>query len=646
MRELSIDIETYSEVDLRKVGTHVYAAHPSTEIMCLAYAIDDDPVQIWRVAEGEKCPEDFRTAWTTDGVIRRAWNAGGFEMLFHGEINRLVDPFVRVDPILGHPCYTSEWSDTMIRSAYWGGPMGLDMASAWAFGLPFTKDMAGHRLMLQMSKPRKRAGGHISKWHEDDPAKYDRLCAYCMADVEVERAISKAIPPLPHATQKDWELDWEIMQRGMPVDLSKVEALQDIAEMEIDCLNQDMYELTQGEVRTTSSVGALLKWVQAQAPELGVTALDKASLEAVFHRQPHNAVPLNVRRALGLRYDAAKSSVAKLQAFRNTTGDDGRVRGLTQFYGASRTGRWAGRLLQVQNMPRPIKNPRTALERISSDLRSCFVAPAGSEFIVGDFSQIEARVIAWLADQHDILDVFRQGEDVYTYTANKLGSTDRQFGKVLVLACGFGMGPGKFQETAKTYGLDLSFEAASNAVKSWREANPAIVQYWRALEDACKRAISEWPAPGPIPVGQGFVQVAMGKGRLSRSLLIRLPSGRHLVYRNACLVKGDEDWKGMQIAYDGVNQYTRKWEQLTTYGGKLAENVTQAVARDFLMHALWQLDGNGYNPLVTIHDEVVCLENSISAMPRTAKSVMERVPPWAVNFPLAADVKAMRCYGK
>jgi DNA polymerase len=338
--------------------------------------------------------------------------------------------------------------------------------------------------------------------------------------------------------------------------------------------------------------------------------------------------------------------------WQDAPGEPTRVRGMLQFYGAFRTGRWAGRLIQLQNLPRgTVKKIDDAIQMalsgasvpgmemffgpalgiVSSALRGCLVSAPGHQLVVVDFSQIEARVVAWLAGQQDILDVFAAGEDVYVYTARQNGSNDRQLGKVLVLACGFGMSAKKFRDTARTYGLILSEEQAERAVKGWRRANAKIVQFWYDCDNAARLVIKNADANGNhAPITVGPVQFAMWRGHM----LIRLPSGRHLVYRDAKLVPGR--FSDKSISYMGVDQYTRQWSRQHTYGGKLVENITQAVARDIMRDATLGADRAGIAVEMLVHDEMVCEVETSKAQWAldTLLAIMRTRPAWAPGLPV------------
>lgn len=639
--KLYIDFETCSTADLRRTGAHRYAKDATTQIICMAYAFDDEPVQVWT-------PNDPFPTRVRDHVLARrtihAWNAGGFEEVIW---NEHLMPYAT-------PNY-QQWRCTMIKAAYWGLPMSLEQAGA-ALHLPIQKDMAGKRLMLQMSRPR---ADKVSFWHQTDTAKLERLKAYCMQDVEAERLIDKELLDLPPDELALWQLDRKMNARGLLLDARMVTTLGRLVIQEQTTLRNECGALTG---YSPTQTGPLLAWINARwiaGPSL--PDLTKATVAAALARP---MLEPKARRALEIRQEYAKASTAKLTAMLNAADPDGYIRGLTQFYGATRTGRWAGRLVQIQNLPRPtIKHVDWAvrdilsgqhdveyirdmygrpLEVVSSLLRSCFVPGPDEHFIVGDFSQIEARMIAWLAGQTDILRVFASGQDPYVYTAKKVGSDNRQFGKVLVLACGFGMGGNKFQETAKTYGITLTPLEAQSAVSAWRGANPKIVRFWYSLDDAVRAALSE----DMKTVFSCGVNVGMGRGKLSGCLLIQLPSGRYLTYRNARL--RDDGEARESIVYEGMNQYTRQWEDVRTYGGKLAENITQAAARDVMAQALTNLRPAIITPRATVHDEIICTaqdRHSHEAYDHM-KRVMSAPVLWAPNLPVAADVKIMFRYGK
>ncbi len=626
--KLHIDLETFSAAELKKTGAWRYAEDPSTGVFCMAYAFNDEPADIWK--EGDPLPIRIRQHVEAGGEVH-AWNAM-FELAIWTRICATR---------FGWPqLFISQLRDTMAAAAYWGLPLSLDMA-AHASGARVRKDALGSKLMLKLSKPRK--GG--TWWHQDDPSLLPGLYDYCRNDVDAERAIAATIPELPPSEQRVWEADMTINMRGVMLDMNLVNKLKTFTDWEKAELDRQMDRITCGEATACTQTSRILAFVQKNNPH--VTSLTKEAVDAAL------AGPLTpvAREVLELRQAAAKSSTSKLNAMLACVCADGRVRGLLQYYGANRTGRWAGRLVQVQNLPRPTTkrvpqlirmvldgatpdevglfiNP---LDAVASIIRGCFTAAPGKKFFQQDLSQIEARVVAWLSGQDDILDVFARGEDVYVYTANKMGSNDRQLGKVLVLACGFGMGWPKFQATARTYRLFLSDDQAQEAVTVWRQNNPAVVSYWKSAQEACVWAIRN---PGRrIVIGPKGRQVTIGlsaTGRTRGHLLVKLPSGRYLVYRDAKLEQGQY---GPEITYMGVNQYTRKWERLRTYGGKLVENWTQAVARDVQAEATVNIETQIPGIVMSVHDELINENDDASGM----AAIMNAPPSWAVGLPVTSD---------
>ena len=643
---LSLDFETQSTADLRKTGAHVYAEHASTSVICMAYAFGNEPVQIW--TRGEEFPQRVMDH-VAAGQDVHAWNINFELAIWNNALTRQVPDLPPLD--------VEQCHDTMARAAYWGLPMSLDKAGP-ASGANFRKDKTGHGLMLRMSKPRRlNMDGTPVWWADTEQKKLDALKAYCVRDVETERSIAALLPPLPDDEREIWLMDARMNLRGLMIDLPLVNALQALTEASLKDLSRQMSEITKGEVTNVTTVAKLTAWLKENGLE--VDSLAKADMGDLLKR-PDLSDP--VRAALLTRQTAAKTSTAKLKAMLACAGSDSRVRGLVMHYGANRTGRWAGRLVQVQNLARPMKGLDTdlaikhvlegadaetiefvhgkPLDVVSSCLRPCFVAAPGKTFAVCDFSAIEARVVAWLAGQKDILDVFASGEDVYVFTANRIGSDDRQLGKVAVLGLGFGMGPMKFVDAAKVYGITLTEERAREVVDAWRKANSKIVKFWYALESAARAAIER-----DEETEVGKVRVRMARGKLAGSMLIILPSGRHLVYRAARLEFNEGR---SQITYDGINQFTRNWEPVRTYSGKLAENVTQAVARCLLADAMLRMDKRGMNIVASIHDEVVCEvpEAQGELAYKSMRTIMADGPAWAKGLPLGGAGWVGKRYGK
>jgi DNA polymerase len=636
-RRLSIDFETRSLVDLRRAGVYAYSEDASTSVICMSYAFDDEPVRTWY--RGQEFPDSVRAHVAAAGEVR-AWNANFELTIWNNTLTRQVPGLPVLSP--------AQTNDTMARAAYWGLPLSLDDAGP-AAGVHVQKDKEGHALMMRMCRPRSfdPLTGAVEWWDEADPERLLRLGAYCDRDVEVERALANAIPELPPEEQQTWWMDARINARGVPVDYRFVERLRVMALEAAKQVNRDLEILSRGRVKSVQNSIALLAWLK----ELGYPYNDLKK-DTVAARMDEPDVSDLELAALELRANGAKTSAAKLKAMLDasiTRQGIGLVRGMLQYYGASRTGRWAGRLIQLQNLPRgSIKELDAAvamidagatddqiaavfgglLDVVTSALRSCIVAPPGMELVVADFSQIEARVVAWLSGQQDALDVFTSGEDIYVHTAAKIGSKDRQLGKVLVLACGFGMSGDKFHGTAEKAKVKLSLEDARSAVRAWRNANANIVSFWWDCDRAAKQVISH---PGQVVrVGQVLF------GMYGRHMLVRLPSGRNLVYRDAELRPHPERPGEVEITYMGVNQYTRKWTRLRTYGGKLVENITQATARDVMRDAMLRAEDLGHDVRLTVHDELLSLSPTVFADARLAEllDIMRTPPKWATGLPV------------
>lgn len=626
-----LDLETCSTLALPAVGAAAYFGHPMTQVTCAAFAIDDGPVTVWR--PGNPVPV------FPDDVVFVAHN---YLFEFHAW-ELLLGPRHGWPPVPGQ----DRWSCTMARALYHALPASLD-GLCEALHLAIRKDDS-RRLMLQMARP--RTWEPLTWWHETDPAKLIELMLYCVQDVAAERLVDQVLPELSPTERQVFEVDGRINRKGLSIDLGLVNRMIDLAGDEMRVLDQHMRNLTQGTVKSCAQASMLRTWL-AMDQQCHVGDLRKLSVAEALAAVPH--APPKARAALLTRQEAARASTKKLNAMVAGRSQDGRVRGLFQYGGAGRTLRWAGRRVQPQNFPRgTIKRVENALELIGLDdttpddltalfedsamgvlascLRSCFVAVPGHLYAVADLAQIEARVVAWLAGQQDILEVFADPTaDAYVYAARQQGSDNRQFGKVLVLACGFGMGHEKFQATAATYGVTLDIQQAINAVWDWRQANSDIVQFWWDVGNAAAD-IAQAQDGRTIHVGRVVLR------RSRKAMRITLPSGRDLIYHNVGL---ELDAKGRpQIVFMGVDPKTKVWSKQRTYGGKLVENITQATARDVMAHAMATLDAAGVPLVGTVHDEVL-------AEPRTADArstlqlmldTMRATPAWAPGLPLAAE---------
>lgn len=643
MNEVFIDFETRSTVDLKKVGLDNYAKHPTTDVLGMCWVDSGGDGVVWR--DNLELPRWFSKGVLTGDLINVAHNAQ-FELAIwnHLCVPRYGWPELKVSQV--------RCTAAMAHAA--ALPGSLDGCSK-ALGLPVTKDLVGHRLMMRMCKPKKIHDDGRIEWIEDD-ASLERLMQYCMTDVLVEQMIYNAIPKLSDSEQHIWELDQKINNRGVYVDLHSIDSAIQIVEQEQKRLGAKMRRITNGKVKTCSQAKALTEWLRDSG--LDIEGVAKSDLNSALAGD----LQAHVREALEIRQEAAKSSTAKLVAMRLNASEDSRVRGVLQYHGAA-TGRWAGRKIQTQNFPRGNLKPKAVemairlmnegnaqmldllfgspLTTISSCLRGMLMAPPGKELISCDFSAIEARVLAWLAGQEDVLDIFRGHGKIYEHAAagiyNKpmaeVTGDERQIGKVAVLALGYQGGKGAFQQMAKAYGMKVSDARADEIKVAWRNANPATVKYWWALEKAAVNAVLN-PTETYSAGAKGREVRFRRKGKF---LYCRLPSGRLLSYANPSIVINKFDRESLQ--YWGVDSLTKKWTIIGTYGGKLAENVTQAVARDLLAEALVRLESHGFEVINHIHDEIVVEieDNAPEDTLYKVEQLMAVNPPWADGLPLAAE---------
>ena len=641
MSVLHVDFETRSAVDLKKTGVYVYAADPSTGVWCMAYRFDDEATQLWK--EGEPLPERIRLHILAGDTLI-AHNAN-FERAIWRHV--MTARFGWPEPEI------EQWRCTMVMALAMSLPGSLENAAA-ALGLEVRKDQAGYGQMLRMARPRKvHADGSVLWW--DQPERKEALYRYCIQDVEVECQLADRLLALRDFEQRLWWLDQKINDRGVGVDLQLCKAALRVVRDTSAKLDLEMANVTDFDVTACTNVSQLTGFVRAHGVE--TDSLAKGDLDNLLRQE----LPPAVRRALELRKEAAKASVAKIDALMRGRSSDGRARGLLQYHAAS-TGRWAGRRFQPQNLKRPelkkgeiegaIQAVLTGdaetvemlygppLSVVGDTIRGMIVAAPGHRLIAADFNAIEARVLAWLAGQEDILALFRKGADVYCYAATKIygreitpkDENERQIGKVAVLALGYQGGKGAFATMANAYGVKVSEAQAEEIKSAWRKANNRIVAFWWDLERAAKEAVDH---PGKV------VRCGMVAFRVAGSFLwLRLPSGRALCYPYPKIKEVPVPWGGtmMAVTYKGVDSYTRKWGECTAYGGLWAENVTQAVARDMMAEAMVRLEDAGYPVVLTVHDEAVCEVPHGHGSAADFKSLMEMVPAWAEDCPIASGV--------
>lgn len=651
-RTLSIDLETFSDIDIGKCGLYKYVQSTSFNILLFAFKFDDEPVQIVDLASGEELPTFLIDALRDPNITKSAYNAAF-------EIN-CINKFWH-SPII-------QWECTMIKGLYCGYPAGL-AAIGNAMGLAEDKKkMAVGKALIRKfcvpCKPTKSNGGRTRNMYYHEPEQWNLFKEYCKRDVETEYEIKKRLAHVefPKDEQALWMLDQDMNNRGIMLDMDLVEGALAVSEQITNELTNEAVEIS--GLDNPNSVSQLKEFLEKETGE-EITSLNKADVPALIEKVDSEKVV----RLLKIRQELSKTSTKKYVTMDNAVCEDGRVRGLLQFYGANRTGRWAGRLVQVQNLPRNYidtldlarelvkKKDIEALkmiygnvpDTISQLIRTAFIAKPGYNFVVADFSAIEARVISWLAGEEWRLEVFKTHGKIYEASASQMfnvpiekikkGNPEyvlRQKGKVAELALGYQGSSGALIQMGALK-MGLTEEELPEIVKRWRNANNRIVDLWAKVEQAVMLTLKTGK-PQVLPKG---ILISM----VGEDLSVKLPSGRELFYLKAKVVpNGFKE----QITYMGVNQTTKKWESTPTYGGKLTENIVQAVARDCLANSLFNLVNFGFKPLMHIHDEVICEapENDPNYSLEKAIDLMCKRPKWAEDLPLNAAGFTSKYYMK
>lgn len=636
MKNLEIDIETFSSVNLAKSGVYRYVESPDFEILLFGYSVDGGEVKVIDLASGETLPKEIHDALEDEAVTKWAFNA---------QFERIC-----LSRFLGYP--TGEylapegWKCSMVWSAYMGLPLSLEGVGA-VLGLEKQKLTEGKDLIRYFCvpcSPTKTNGGRTRNLPEHDMEKWERFKAYNIRDVEAEMQIQKRLMkfPVPDSVWDEYHLDQEINDRGILVDMPFVEQCIEIDRVSRDSLTAAMQALT--KLDNPNSVVQMKGWLADNGLE--TDTLGKKAVAALMKDAPDH-----LAEVLALRQQLAKSSVKKYQAMQNSVCADNRVRGMFQFYGANRTGRFAGRLVQLQNLPQnhmsDLAEARDlvrcgdydALDLLYDDIpdtlsqliRTAFIPPENKNFIVADFSAIEARVIAWFAGEAWRSEVFKSGGDIYCASASQMFGVPvekhginghlRQKGKIAELALGYGGSVGALKAMGALE-MGLTEEELPDLVSAWRQSNPNIVRFWWDVDSAVKKAIKE-----------KTTQSIHGISFCCRSgmLFIQLPSGRVLSYVKPRM--GENKFGGESVTYEGVGG-TKKWERLESYGPKFVENIVQATSRDILMYAMRTLQCCSI--VAHVHDEVI-----IEADPRMSLDAvceqMARVPAWAEGLLLRAD---------
>jgi len=650
MHHLSIDLETFSSVPIAKAGAQKYIESHDFEILLFAYSVDGSDVSCIDFLQGEILPNWLIDALTSPDYIKHAYNAA-FEW---GCLSRY----------LGRQLPPEQWRCTMFHGLYTGYTAGLD-ATGRALGLPEDKrklntGKALIRYFCVPCAPTKANGGRTRNMPHHAPERWQLFKEYCRQDVVTEMEIEKRLSSIiiPDFVQKEWERDLIINSRGVAVDMELVEGALNIDKTVHDRLVAEAMELS--GLNNPNSVAQLSLWLESQTGE-NVSDLRKDTVAKMLAEKDNSP---KVQRMLEIRQELGKTSTKKYDAIEAAVCKDGRVRGLLQFYGANRTGRWAGRLVQVQNLPRTYTNPLELArelvknrniealrfiygsipDTLSQLIRTAFIAAPGNVLIDADFSAIEARVISWLAGEEWRLEVFRTHGKIYEASASQMfgvpielikkGNPEyslRQKGKVAELALGYQGGTGALIAMG-ALDMGIAEEDLSDIVSRWRESNKRIRDLWYKMEAAAVQVISQG---GAVGVNGLVISHELNCDTGFDALTILLPSGRKLFYVSPQI--GENQWGKPSLSYMGMNQTSKKWQRIETYGGKLVENSVQAIARDCLAQAIENLETAGIPVVFHIHDEVV-----IDCTPDTASlddviQIMSKPIPWASGLPLGAD---------
>ena len=661
LHHLSIDLETYSTVSIGAAGSYRYILDPSFEILLFAYSLDGMPVEVIDVASGQVIPLWLKNALKNSLYIKHAYNAA-FEWFALSKYLGWLPP--------------DQWRDTMLHALYCGYPASLDAAGR-AMGLPedkkkLTTGKALIRYFCVPCKPSNANGNRTRNLPKHDPAKWKLFKEYNGQDVVTEMEIDRRLSafPVPAFVQKQWETDLTMNARGVAADMEMVSGALVIGATVKSQLMAEARQLS--GLDNPNSIKQLARWLtEATDSDAEITSVTKETV-ATMLKQPQSA---NVQRMLEIRQELGKTSTKKYDALETCIADDGRVRGLLQFYGANRTGRWAGRLVQVQNLPRTYTHPLPPARQLVKDrnidglrlmygsindtlsqlIRTACVATPGNVLIDADFSAIEARVISWLAGQEWRLEVFRTHGKIYEASASQMfhvpiekikkGNPEyalRQRGKVAELALGYQGGVSAMRRMDTGHNLDdLSDDEVKGIVDRWRETNSMIRDLWNIVDSAAVTVITNGGTQTiRSETTDAVITLACELDVITgtRYMTILLPSGRKLYYPSPEI--GVNRWGNPSVSYMGQNQTTKRWERVETYGGKLVENIVQAIARDCLAIAIENLEAQGLHVVFHIHDEVVIdtpawADND--TMLDTVTKIMTKPIPWAQALPLNAD---------
>ena len=647
---LSIDVETFSDVDLKKCGVYKYASSPNFEILLFGVSVNGGKVTVYDLASGDTVPEDIIRALSDNSVIKWAYNASFERVCLSVWLRRNYPQYFSSysieDDTVRNYLDPSSWRCSLVWGAYMGLPLSLEGIGK-VLKLENQKMAEGKALIRYFCvpcKPTKANGGRMRNLPEHDPVKWSTFIAYNKRDVETEMAIQQKLSkfPVPDFLWEEYHLDQEINDRGIQLDMVLVEQAIAIDERSREELSAKMQQLT--ALENPNSVQQMKEWLTKHGLE--VDSLDKKAVKELL-----KTAPPELAEVLELRRQLAKSSVKKYQTMQNAVCADGRARGMFQFYGANRSGRWAGRLIQLQNLPQNhmahLEDARSLVrsgdyallsalydsvpEVLSELIRTAFVPRDGYKFIVSDFSAIEARVLSFLAGESWRLKVFAENGDIYCASASAMFHVPvekhgqnahlRQKGKIAELALGYGGSVGALKSMGALE-MGLAEEELQPLVDAWRTSNPNIVQLWGDVDNAVKTTVRQ-----RLDTETHGIRFRYRSGML----FIVLPSGRQLCYVKPKM--GTNKFGGESVTYEGVGS-TKKWERIESYGPKFTENVVQAISRDILMYAMRTLSHCFI--VGHVHDELI-IECSMDVSPDAVCEQMGKTPPWIKGLNLRAD---------
>lgn len=635
-RIMYLDFETRSKTELKKCGAFKYAQCPTTSILCFAYKFtDENEVRLWR--PGLELPKKIVGHISSGGIVKS--HNSEFEYCIWNYVGRRFGwPKISWD----------QMQCSAARAAALALPRSLEQLSK-AINAGVEKDMEGNRLMMKLSKPRKIKG--VPSFVEGTAQEMERLYSYCKKDVEAEIACEEKTIPLSEEEKALWAFTEKVNERGMKFDRKMVETAINFVEFYTKELQEELSDLTFGMVQTGKQTARLLECLQMNGVE--IPDLTAGTVKETLKRA--DLTP-TARRILEIRQALAMSSVSKLGAMIHVGGADDRLRGLLLYHGAS-TGRFSGRGVQPQNFPRgsisDVDNIFEAyalgydffkmlypnvLAAISSSLRGMLIASEGMELFAGDFSAIEARGLLWIAEDEDGLNIFRRGEDIYKEMAGEIYKVDpkkvtkdqRQVGKFAILALGYGMGAKKFVDTCLSFGVTITMEFAERVVAIYRNKFEKVKALWHKVNQCAIEAVQN----------KGTVYTYKRLSFLYRGnyLMIKLPCGRKLYYNSPKVSVEIKTWGEVEsLSFMSVNAKTKKWEREYTYGGKLVENIVQALCRDLMVFSMFELEAAGYKILITVHDEVVSEKEIGKGSVEEFERLMSKAPAWAKGFPIGAE---------